>query len=410
MASSAGFGSASHAIILGLDGLQVGTLHSALASDNAPTLKALRERGAFTDDARCTQPSTSLPNWASTLFSAPPTFHGVHTTRLDDAVRPATYGPGALWPNLFTAARVQRPALSTAAFYSWPPLAQLLPRASLNASILQSCASCDECLRVEPHLLSAYTTGLRRSKYGLSWLYLDVLDECGHARGGYSPTYPALIQRVDAWVKQVLDALRAAGIADKTAILIMSDHGRDRPTARDHGGFTTEELAVQWLLVGPGVKAGYQLRGPVSIMDGAPTLLHALGIRPPAQFYGRVVGEAFEGGEGGWHAPNASAVPFGKRPACDTVTQRRAGCAMAAAPAQSGAGDALGEWDGASLLAGSLLGAGVVACLGAVAVALGGLSRAARNPKPLLFSSHPAANRLRAAAGEPDYEMQGLLR
>ena len=94
---AASFGSADHAVLLGLDGLSVDALHAALAAGHAPRLARLRARGAFTDDARCTQPSFSLPNWASTLFAAPPTFHGVHTTRLDDDVRPAALPPGATW-------------------------------------------------------------------------------------------------------------------------------------------------------------------------------------------------------------------------------------------------------------------------------------------------------------------------
>jgi len=121
-----------------------------------------------------------------------------------------------VWPNLFTAARVQRPALSTAAYYSWPPLAQLLPRQSLNESVLQSCRSCDECLAVEPRLVHHFAASLRRAQFGLSWIYLDALDECGHAHGGNSPAYPALVAKVDGWVGTVLEARRSAGIADST--------------------------------------------------------------------------------------------------------------------------------------------------------------------------------------------------
>jgi arylsulfatase A-like enzyme len=78
---------------------------------------------------------------------------------------------------------------------------------------------------------------------------------------------------------------------DRTALLVMSDHGREK-TGRDHGGFTTAELAVQWLLTGPAVRKGVRLSSPISIMDTMPTLLHAVGVPPPVQFYGRPVREA----------------------------------------------------------------------------------------------------------------------
>lgn len=396
----AGFGSSEHAVIIGLDGLSLGSLHTALGSGHAPHLKSLRDRGAVTDDARSNFPSLSLPNWASTLFSAPPTFHGVHSTRLDKAVRPATYAAGAVWPNVFTAARAQRPGISTAAYYSWPPLSQLLPSATLNTSALQACGSCDECLKVEQHLVASFAAGLKRSKYALSWLYIDVLDECGHKMGGDSAGYPALVKRVDSWVGQVLDALRVAGIAEQTTLLMMSDHGRDGPSGRGHGGFSTEELATQWLLVGPSIRRGHSIRAPVSIMDGAPTLLHALGLHAPVEFYGRVVAEAFEGGELGWSAPNASASLLGM-PRADAT---RAAHWLARWH---------GNWHGHSLVAGAVLGAAITIGIVGAATAAGvwpRKSQAAARPQFFTLGPHPAADRLRAAAGEPDYEMQGLLR
>jgi len=60
MGHDAGFASARHAVLIGLDGLSVRALHRAINAGLAPNLKALRERGAYTDDARCTMPSISL--------------------------------------------------------------------------------------------------------------------------------------------------------------------------------------------------------------------------------------------------------------------------------------------------------------------------------------------------------------
>ena len=187
---SAGFGTADRAIIVGIDGLSVRSLHHAMAIGMAPTLQRLREHSAFTDDARCVQPSVSLPNWASVLFGTSPSFHGVHLgKRFDDAVRPATYADGAIWPNLFASARAEHPSLTTAAYYSWPPLSQLLePPGALNASVLMPCSNCDECLQVEPRLASRYIAALQRERFQLSWLYLDLLDECGHTRGDSHPS------------------------------------------------------------------------------------------------------------------------------------------------------------------------------------------------------------------------------
>ena len=212
---------------------------------------------------------------------------------LDDMVRPATYPVGTTWPNIFASARALRPSLRTAAYYSWQPLQLLLqPTGALNASVLRPCTGCDECLRVEPRLGTAFTAALRRRKFELSFLHVDLLDECGHERGDAHPSYAGLVRIADRIVGGVLRMLREEGMLKHTTLLVMSSHGRDARTGKVHGGFTTAELAVQWLLYGAGVRRG-QIGQPVSIIDSAPTLLHALGIPPPLHMHGRAVIDAF---------------------------------------------------------------------------------------------------------------------
>ena len=240
-----GFGVAEHAVLFGIDGLSIRALHAAIDSGAAPALKALRNRGIFTDDARSMMPSDSLPNWASALFSAPPEMHGIHTKSLDDDVRPATYPTGALYPNLFTAGRAQRPSLTTAAYFSWPRLKQLLPPESMNSTVVLPCQGCDACMRSEPALTDAFLSELRRARGpSLSFFYLDMLDECGHTVGDGSATYEKAVSIVDAQLARILHALRQAGRIERTLIVVASDHGRDA-AGRHHGGFTTSELAFQ---------------------------------------------------------------------------------------------------------------------------------------------------------------------
>ena len=164
MSAAAAFGASQHAVLLGIDGLSIRALHEALDAGNAPNLKTLREGGIFTDDARSCQPTLSLPNWASTLFSAPPEMHGVRgTTYEENIVRPATLEAGNVWPNLFTVARAKKPALTTGAFYSWAPLGLLLPRHSMNSTVLRACRNCDECIGVEAQLTDDYLAALTKN-------------------------------------------------------------------------------------------------------------------------------------------------------------------------------------------------------------------------------------------------------
>jgi len=316
-ATPPGFGVAQHAVLIGIDGIPPWVLNNAISSGSAPALAALRRRGAWSDDVRATQPSSSLSNWASILTGAPPEWHGVHTAAQSNKptfpVRPATYPAGTIWPNMFTSAREARSNASTGAYFSWPPLGSLLGQSDgLNASVLRACSSCEKCQTAEATLVADFVHALKKQRHLLSWLYLDVLDECGHRYGALDrEQYAPLVAMVDSWLGRVLRALHAAKMMRSTLVLVLSDHGRAAPDFKQHGGFTTDEMAVPWILSGVGVREGISLRWPISSTDAAPTLLHALGITPPVQMHGRAVLEAFEGFEAvingvGWRVRAAS--------------------------------------------------------------------------------------------------------
>ena len=215
------------------------------------------------------------------------------------------------------------------------------------------------------------------------------------------------LSKVDAWVGQVLGTLRDAKMAERTLVLVLSDHGRDAPTGRSHGGFSTTELAVQWLLAGPGVKPGRVLRSPVSIIDAAPTLLHGLGVRAPISFRGHVVHEAFVGGawaEGrAWSAPNSSQSELALPRATPGLSDGGARFALSRFVGEwwpLALGFALGAIGGSTAMYARLVGH---------PNARSGSAGMRPGPQSWLSAEHPAANRLRAAAGEPG-ELQGLLK
>ena len=294
------FGAAQHAIIIGIDGITPYTLEDSIARGIAPNLQALRSRGSRANDVRVTQPSSSLSSWASILTGAPPVFHG-HGAAGAPPVRPATYPEHIQWPTIFAAVREANPAMTTGAYYSWPPLGGLIGEDRLNSSVLTSCEGCEQCIEAEPAQASEYVKALKRRRFSLSWVYFDVLDECAHWWGNSDDRYFSLVTTVDDWVGQILRALRVAKMEQSTLVFVLSDHGRRTPGGRDHGAFTTDEMVVPWIIAGPGVRADTQLTWPISSTDAAPTVLHALGIRAPLQMHGRVVHEIFEeGGASAW--------------------------------------------------------------------------------------------------------------
>src|SRR5712675_1334444 len=119
------------------------------------------------------------------------------------------------------------------------------------------------------------TTNLRRRPPGAS-----------HRIIWMSPEYLAQLERVDGLLAQVLATLPA----DYT-IIVHADHGGHE---RNHGTDSPEDMTIPWFAAGPGIKAGYTIQGPVSLLDTAPTAAHVLGLTPDAQWEGQVVEEIFD--------------------------------------------------------------------------------------------------------------------
>jgi arylsulfatase A-like enzyme len=117
--------------------------------------------------------------------------------------------------------------------------------------------------------------------------------------------YADEVRWVDSQVGELLEALKKRGLADHTAVAIVSDHGEGFGEHAMLHGYTlfNEELAIPMMLAIPwhASAAGTRFDGLVSTLDLAPTLLQAVGLEPPAGTEGRPLqlasGEAGPGRE-----------------------------------------------------------------------------------------------------------------
>ena len=87
-------------------------------------------------------------------------------------------------------------------------------------------------------------------------------------------------------VEKQVDALLNAGIVDNTLTTDTSDHDG---IGTGHGGESIDEVEILWIASGPGIVAGSRIDDPIDTYDTAPTVLHALCIRPPESWIGRPV-------------------------------------------------------------------------------------------------------------------------
>ena len=101
--------------------------------------------------------------------------------------------------------------------------------------------------------------------------------------------YDGEIAYADAQLARLFDALRSHGLMDRTVVVVAGDHGEG---LGDHGERThgmllyDSTLRVPLIIAAPGQAAATRDEA-VSLVDLAPTLLHAAGITPPDAMKGQ---------------------------------------------------------------------------------------------------------------------------
>jgi predicted AlkP superfamily pyrophosphatase or phosphodiesterase len=252
-----------------IDGLRP----DAIPLADCPNLNAFIAAGSSTMNATSVMPSITLPCHTSIFHSVPPTRHGITSNVWTPMARPL---PGLI--DIAAAA-----GRTTAVFHNWEPLRNINMPEALTLSFYKNTSydqDGDNIVAAEAaRMIPAH-------KPDFAFIYLGTVDTWGHAYGWMSDEYLKQIAHVDVQLGVVLNALPA-----DAAVIIQADHGGHD---RGHGTDMPEDMTIPWMVRAPGVKAGYTIRRPVSLLDTAPNLAHFLDLRPHAQWEGSVVEEMFE--------------------------------------------------------------------------------------------------------------------
>ncbi len=113
--------------------------------------------------------------------------------------------------------------------------------------------------------------------------------------------YDGEIHDVDYWIGQLASELQRQGLADRTLVVLHSDHGEE---FLEHGGYVhggtlyDEVLRVPLIVAGPPVTTpGRVVDTPVQLLDVMPTLLEVAGSSLPAESHGRSLVPLLQGRE-----------------------------------------------------------------------------------------------------------------
>jgi predicted AlkP superfamily pyrophosphatase or phosphodiesterase len=252
--------------ILSVDGLRP----DALAKADAPNMKGLALRGAYTWAARTVTPSETLPGHASMLSGEDPKVHKI-TWDWNDFKPEQGY---IAVPTVFSVAKAA--GLRTVMVVGKKKLQHLAPPGTVDSFVHTERGDAD----VANEAIVQAGVG-----FDLLFVHFPDVDYAGHAEGWMSAAYMAKVAEVDAAVGRVLAALPA-----QTTVILTSDHGgKDR----NHGPDVSENMTVPWVVAGPKVLRRGEMTSRVRQADTAATALWALGLSLPGSCAGQVVREPF---------------------------------------------------------------------------------------------------------------------
>jgi len=255
---------AEHVVVLLLDGCNANLLDQVIEAGEAPHLAGLVARGTdYRHGAFASLPTATLANHTTAVTGAHPGHTGVlHNTWVDrrDGTTPDLLALDQMFwamrhlspevETLFQAVARSRPgAFSSASFEfcdtgaTWssfadvrdgvggdlPPLEEVThldPAAAERSEAYRFMSRVDHLSVL--HTLDAWSGTGGAPLPTLSWCGLAVTDEAGHESGPHGELARAAVRDSDARVGDVLAAIDRAGAIDRTAVVVIADHGMEQ--------------------------------------------------------------------------------------------------------------------------------------------------------------------------------------
>ena len=241
---------ARHVVLISIDGMRPASYTSAEPA-KIPTLRALAARGAFARGVVGVLPSVTYPSHTTMITGVPPATHGIiNNTWLDPEGRAAGawywYARDIKVPTL--PGLIRASGMTTAAV-SWPVTVGM----DLDYNVPEhfrsrhpEALSLLRALSTPRHVIDAYEGSLpapmpwpptdneraglaawiiRTFKPNFTMLHIFDNDSASHDHGPESPEALEALERNDAQVATIVEAVQAAGLAERTDIVVVSDHG-----------------------------------------------------------------------------------------------------------------------------------------------------------------------------------------
>lgn len=157
---------------------------------------------------------------------------------------------------------------------------------SFNILFLELCAA------VEGITLSEMACKyIKEKKPAFGAFIYDNPDYPGHMHGFHTPEYYENLKVHDAYVGEIIAAIKEAGIYDDSIIIVTSDHGG---IETDHGGWDLNELETPFIIAGKNVKKGGKFSESMMQYDVAATIAEIFALDTPQVWTSKSMSQVFE--------------------------------------------------------------------------------------------------------------------
>lgn len=134
----------------------------------------------------------------------------------------------------FCAFRAQRPEAETGCIYEWDGIKYLIDTTAVNYH-----AMTPDYVKHPGAMSEMACKYIKEKKPAFAAFIYDNPDYPGHMHGFHTPEYYENLKIHDAYVGEIIAAIKEAGIYDDSIIIVTSDHGG---IETDHGGWDLNEL------------------------------------------------------------------------------------------------------------------------------------------------------------------------
>ena len=322
--SDVGIPQIEHVIVIGVDGLgaylanghawqtEADLPSHSVVEDHMPELWDVMNRGNDSLNAAWTfrllnrRETSSGINWAALWCGAGSSLTGIGGVH--DKGNSAAINRRSRVPHIFRVFKEQRP----------DSLVYLVGhRNNVGVGLVRGTAFDIYEDRSESQVAATMVARLMVDPPALSYCFFVGVDLTGHNHGWGSTQYLQALSDTDTRIRDIIDGVKAAGLEDKTLVVITADHGGgglgDTSLGtgsglpyNNHGHNTPAEHLVPLIFIGPdNVIVQGEMSSPGNDLlddraqrndrnlDVAPTLAAVLGIRIPENWQGRVLSRPF---------------------------------------------------------------------------------------------------------------------